>query len=83
MSNTRRGVCAAPVCLVQDDDLVAAGRQCHLLLRKHLDLVAHHINAPAREEVKMKIAGVGGSTTFFCSNISILSCTYYARMQTR
>jgi len=63
---------------------VAAGRQCHLLLRKHLDLVAHHINAPAREEVKMQIAGVGGSiTTLFCSNISILSCTNYSPMQTR
>eukprot|EP00955_Chlamydomonas_euryale_P107836 365803-Chlamydomonas_euryale.AAC.14 len=35
------------VCLVQDDDLVAAGRQRDLLLRKHLDLVAHHVNASA------------------------------------
>lgn len=37
-----------PVCLIQDDNLVSPRWQSDLLLRKHLDLVAHHINASAR-----------------------------------
>ena len=36
-----------PVSLIQDDDFVAAWREGDLLLGKHLDLVAHYINAPA------------------------------------
>ena len=38
---------APPVRLIQDDDLLAPRRQRHLLLRKHLDLVAH---LPGRRE---------------------------------
>jgi hypothetical protein len=38
---------ASPICLIQDDDFVPAWRQRHLFLRKHLDLVAHHVYAPA------------------------------------
>ncbi len=37
----------APVRLVEDDDLVFPRRQCHLLLRKHLNLVPYHIDPPA------------------------------------
>lgn len=36
--------CGHRVGLVQNDDLVSTSRQCHLLLREHLDLVAHHID---------------------------------------
>jgi hypothetical protein len=38
---------ASPICLVQDDDFVPAWRQRHLFLRKHLDLVAHYVDASA------------------------------------
>ena len=38
----------APVGFIQDDNFVAARRKRHLLLSKHLDLVAHHVNAPAQ-----------------------------------
>jgi hypothetical protein len=37
----------SPICLIQDYDFVPAWRQRHLFLRKHLDLVAHHVYAPA------------------------------------
>ncbi len=36
-----------PVRFVEDDDLVSTRRQCHLLLGKHLDFVANHIDATA------------------------------------
>ena len=36
-----------PVSLIQYDDFVAARREGDFLLGKHLDLVAHHIDAPA------------------------------------
>lgn len=36
-----------PVCFIQNDDLVSARGQGHLLLSKHLDLVSDHIYASA------------------------------------
>ena len=36
-----------PVCFIKDDHLMTARRQCDFCLRKHLDLVPHHIDAPA------------------------------------
>ena len=39
----------APVSLIKNDDLMAPWRQCHLLLRKHLDLVSHNIYASAHQ----------------------------------
>lgn len=40
-------VTVSPVGFVQNDDLVSPFGQRHLLLSKHLDLVPHHIDAPA------------------------------------
>lgn len=48
---------SAPVCFVQDDNLVSARRQRHLFLCKHLDLVAHHINASAHTYTQPRVVG--------------------------
>ena len=42
-----------PVCLIQNDNLVPARRQGHLLLSKHLDLVSYHIYASASPEAEV------------------------------
>jgi hypothetical protein len=51
--------------LVEDYDLVLASRQSHLLLRKHLDLVSHDVDAPAdfrqREISKVSLSGTHDS----------------------
>jgi len=39
-----------PVSLIQDHNLVPPWLQSDLLLRKHLDLVPHHIQPPAKHE---------------------------------
>lgn len=40
-----------PVGFVQNDDLVPSFGQCDLLLSKHLDLVPHHVDAPADKKL--------------------------------
>lgn len=47
---------SAPVGLVEEDNLVAAGRHRHLLLREHLDLVAHDVDASATREWMQRVA---------------------------
>jgi len=51
--------------LVKDYNLVLASRQSHLLLRKHLNLVSHNVDAPAdfrqREISKVALSGTHDS----------------------
>lgn len=44
----------SPVRLVQDDDLVPPRRQRHLFLRKHLDLIAHDVDAAVVRRVELQ-----------------------------
>eukprot|EP00976_Prorocentrum_cordatum_P079924 1183770-Prorocentrum_minimum.AAC.2 len=41
-----------PVCLVQKDDFVAAGRKGDLLLSEHLYLIAHNVDASVQGGAK-------------------------------
>ena len=41
---------ALPISFVQYDDLVSPGREGDLLLRKHLDLIAHDVNATVEDK---------------------------------
>jgi hypothetical protein len=42
---------ALPVSLIQDHNLVPPWLQSDLLLRKHLDLVPHHVQPPAKARI--------------------------------
>ena len=48
--------------LVQDDHLVLARRQRHLLLRKRLDAVSHHVDAALVGRVQLEHALLEGVT---------------------